>query len=77
MELKAGATAEITSRWPEHKQRNVALNAFTYGEEYGRNMITGIEIVRDAYLHLKEAGETVWMIDQETADLLDSLVISS
>jgi len=74
MTLQQGATHEITSRWPEHKQRNVALNPVTYGEQYAKNMLVGIEVVRGRYQELKLSGVTEWSVDQATTNLLNSLV---
>lgn len=75
MTLKEGATHEINSRWPEHKQRNVGISYEWYGEEYANNMTIGIQIVRDRYHRLIEDGATEWSIDQETTAFLDSLVV--
>lgn len=45
-----------------------------YGREYTDNMTVGIQLVRDRYRELKEAGETTWSIDKRTSDFLDQLV---
>jgi len=74
MTLTEGATNEINSRWPEHKQRNCGLMPDIYGIEYRDNMTIGIQLVRERYHQLKESGETTWSIDQRTSDLLDELV---
>lgn len=60
MTLQQGATHEITSRWPEHKQRNVALNPVTYGEQYAKNMLVGIEVVCGRNTN----GWTAWTNDK-------------
>jgi len=73
MTLKEGASHEINSRWPEHRQRNVALIPNIYGSQYASNMYAGIQVVRDNYHALKAEGATEWRIDQALSDLLDSL----
>lgn len=73
MTLEEGASHEILSRWPEYKQRNIALMPDIYGTEYRRNMITGIELVRHHHETLEEAGETEWSIPAELNSLLDDL----
>lgn len=73
MNLTDGATAEIVSRWPEHQQRNVALEPDTYGRDYRLAMLAGIELVRDRYKQLKSSGVEVWSVDAELAALLDEL----
>ena len=73
MTLKEGASNEINSRWPEYKQRNVALMSGIYGSQYASNMYAGIQVVRDHYHALKAEGATEWRIDQALSDLLDSL----
>ena len=70
MTLKEGATQEINSRWPDHRQRNVALINEWYGEKYYSNMLVGIQLVRDRYNELKSSGATTWSVtSQFTADL--------
>ena len=73
MTLKEGASHEINSRWPEHRQRNVALIPNIYGSQYASNMYAGIQVVRGNYHALKAEGATEWRIDQALSDLLDSL----
>lgn len=73
MTLKEGASNEINSRWPEHKQRNVGISYEWYGATYADNMTIGIQLVRDHYHALKAEGATEWRIDQALSDLLDSL----
>jgi len=73
MTLKEGASNEIISRWPEHKQRNVALISDWYGKEYRKNMLAGIELVKDRYNTLKTQGATTWTITTSTSNLLDEL----
>lgn len=75
MTLKEGATFEINSRWPEYKQRNVALYPDIYGVFYKKNMATGIKVVIDMYHDMKENNEAEWFISEETTELLDSLLI--
>lgn len=76
MTLKEGATQEVNSRWPEHRQRNVALMNDWYGKQYYSNMLAGIQVVRDRYHQLKENGATSWSTTQAMRDLLDDLVRS-
>jgi len=73
MTLKEGASNEIISRWPEYRQRNVALMSGWYGEEYRKNMLAGIEVVKDHYNTLKAQGATTWTIAASTSNLLDEL----
>ena len=73
MTLNEGATHEINSRWPEYKQRNVALMPDLYGAQYRDNMTIGIQLVRDQHAALKQEGATTWTISQELTDMLDSL----
>ena len=73
MTLKEGATEEINSRWPEHRQRNVALIRNWYGEQYYSNMVAGIQIVRDRYAELKSAGATTWSSTDLLTNTLDDL----
>jgi len=73
MTLKEGATYEISSRWPEHRQRNVALMNDWYGQQYYSDMLAGIQIVRDRYHQLKTNGATSWSTTQALRDLLDEL----
>jgi hypothetical protein len=73
MTLKEGASNEIVSRWPEHRQRNVALISDWYGKEYRKNMLAGIELVKDHYNTLKAQGATTWAIAASTSNLLDEL----
>ena len=75
MTLHEGASHEINSRWPEYKQRNVAMIPRIYGQEYESNMFAGIQLVRDHYRELKSAGAAEWTISRELSDMLDSLVI--
>lgn len=73
MTLDEGATYEITSRWPEFKQRNAALVPGLYGPQFLSNMVAGIQLVRDQHDRLKTQGSTTWSIDQDTSNLLDQL----
>ncbi len=73
MTLKEGATQEVNSRWPEHRQRNVALMNDWYGKQYYSNMLAGIQIVRDRYHSLKDNGANAWSTTQNMRDLLDDL----
>ena len=73
MTLKEGATQEINSRWPEHRQRNVALIHNWYGEQYYSNMVAGIQMVRDRYDELKSAGATTWSSTDLLTNTLDDL----
>lgn len=73
MTLDEGATYEITSRWPEHKQRNVGMVFNFYGETYAKDMVSGITLVRDHHQRLEDAGNTTWSIPQSMADMLDEL----
>lgn len=75
MTLKEGASHEINSRWPEHKQRNVGMIWDYYGEQYAKDMVSGILLVRDHYRELKEAAAAEWTISRELSDMLDSLVV--
>jgi len=45
-----------------------------YGEQYAKNMMCGIQLVRDHYHELKLSGVTEWYVDKAMTDLLDSLV---
>ena len=73
MTLDEGASFEITSRWPEYKQRNAVIIKGIYGEQYLSNMAAGIQLVRDRHAELKRAGATSWSSTKELTDLLDSL----
>jgi hypothetical protein len=73
MTLTEGATNEINSRWPEHKQRNCGLMPDIYGIEYRDNMTIGIQLVRDRYHQLKGNGATSWSTTQALRDMLDDL----
>jgi len=73
MTLNEGATHEINLRWPEYKQRNVALMPDLYGRQYRDNMTIGIQVIRDWHNELQEQGETVWRINQELINLLNDL----
>lgn len=73
MNLDDGATWEINSRWPEYKQRNVAIMPDLYGREYTDNMTIGIQLVRDQHHQLKSAGETTWFISSSLKTMLDEL----
>jgi hypothetical protein len=73
MTLDEGATYEITSRWPEYKQRNAALVPGLYGPQYQSNMVAGIQLVRDQHDRLKTQGSTTWSIPQSLTDMLDEL----
>lgn len=76
MTLNEGATHEINSRWPEYKQRNVALMPDLYGRQYRDNMTIGIQVIRDWHNELEEQGETVWRINDQLANLLNDLATS-
>lgn len=73
MNLNDGATHEINSRWPEYKQRNVAIMPDIYGRQYTDNMTIGIQLVRDHHEQLERAGETTWFINDELKTMLDNL----
>ena len=73
MTLDEGATYEITSRWPEYKQRNAMLMPGIYGPQFLSDMVSGIQLVRDRHDRLKSTGQTEWSIDAPTAQLLDQL----
>ena len=73
MTLKEGATQEINSRWPEHKQRNCALVRDFYGDQYYKNMSSGIRLVVDLYQDLKESGASTWSISSSDSSILDDL----
>lgn len=73
MTLDEGATHEINSRWPEYKQRNVGMIWTYYGEEFAKNMVAGILLVRDHHRNLQDAGDTTWSIPQSLTDTLDDL----
>lgn len=73
MTIDEGATHEINSRWPVHKQRNCGLVRDWYGMAFYKGMCAGIELVREHHHQLKTAGETTWSIPQSLTDLLDDL----
>lgn len=73
MNLNEGASHEINSRWPEHKQRNSALIPNFYSAQYTANMSCGIKLVVDIYHELNNNGATVWSIDKSDSDTLDNL----
>lgn len=73
MNLSEGASAEILTRWPDHKQRNVALNPDTYGTAYRAAMLAGIELVRQHHAQLEAQGATAWSCPPELTALLDQL----
>mgnify|MGYP003651051917 CR=1 FL=1 len=77
MTLKEGASQEINSRWPEHRQRNVALMNDWYGKQYHSNMVAGIQLVRDCYNELKSSGATTWSVTIKLAADLDDLLSES
>ena len=74
MNLNDGASNEINSRWPEYKQRNCGLNPDWYGQQYFRNMMCGIQLVRDHHEQLQSQGETVWSIPDDLKNTLDDLL---
>ena len=74
MNLSDGATNEINSRWPEYKQRNCGLNRDWYGSQYFKNMVCGIELVREHHSQLQSRGETTWSMTPELTQLLDALL---
>lgn len=74
MTIDEGATHEIESRWPPYKQRNVGIVFDFYGWNFAKNMMSGIQLVRDHHAELKSRGETVWSIPDELTATLDSLV---
>lgn len=74
MNLDDGATYEIESRWPPHKQRNCALNPAMYATNYCGNLQSGIQLVRDHHAHLQSIGETTWSMPPELTQLLDALL---
>jgi len=73
MTLNEGATHEINSRWPEHKQRNAALMPNLYGRQWTDDMTIGIQLVRDHHAALETAGDTVWSMPDSLSNLLDDL----
>lgn len=73
MTLDEGATHEINSRWPEHKQRNCGLNPHWYGAQYFSDMLAGIQLVRDHHAALDAVGETQWSIPTSLSAVLDEL----
>lgn len=73
MTLDEGATYEITSRWPEHKQRNVGMIWTYYGERYAKDMVAGILLVRDHHAKLQADGASTWSIPQSLTNTLDDL----
>ena len=73
MTLNEGASHEINSRWPEYKQRNVGMIWTYYGEQFAKNMVSGIQIVRDHHAALESSGATVWSIPQHLTDTLNDL----
>lgn len=73
MTLSEGASAEILNRWPDYKQRNVALNPDTYGTAYREAMLAGIELVRQRHAELEAAGATAWSSTPALTALLDEL----
>lgn len=77
MTLKEGASYEILSRWPEHKQRNVGISYEWYGREYADGMSTGIQLIRGHYAELKAAGATEWIMPDELRSLIDAQVFQS
>ena len=73
MNIDDGATHEINSRWPVHKQRNCGMMWDWYGVGFFKKMVSGIQLVRDHHAALKSAGETEWSMPPELTSLLDSL----
>lgn len=73
MTLDEGASHEINSRWPEHKQRNVGMIWTYYGDKFAKDMVCGIQLVRDHHAALESAGETVWSVTKKLTDMLDDL----
>ena len=73
MTLDEGATYEITSRWPEYKQRNAALVPGLYGPQSLSNMVAGIQLVRDQHDRLKSEDASSWSIPQSITKMLDEL----
>ena len=73
MTLSEGATYEITSRWPEYKQRNVGISYEWYGVTYADNMTIGIQLVRDHHAQLQADGAITWSIPQSLTQMLDQL----
>lgn len=73
MTLDDGATFEILSRWPEFRQRNVALDREVYGIEYADHMLAGIHLIRSHHAQLKAAGATEWTMPTDLENLLDEL----
>jgi hypothetical protein len=73
MTIDEGATHEINSRWPEFKQRNVGMAFNFYGENFAKNMLSGITLVRDHHEYLKNSGATVWDMPKYMSDTLDDL----
>lgn len=73
MTLNEGATHEINSRWPEHKQRNCGLMPDLYGRQYLDNMTVGIQLIRDHHDSLKNRGDTEWSIPESLLNTLNEL----
>lgn len=73
MNINDGATHEIVTRWPEHKQRNCGLIAHWYGAEFYANMTAGIQLIRDHHRLLQDQGATTWTIPADLRRTLDAL----
>lgn len=74
MTIDQGATHEIESRWPAYKQRNVGIVFDFYGVDFAKNMMAGIQLVRDHHAFLTARGDEVWTIPTALQQTLDSLV---
>jgi hypothetical protein len=44
-----------------------------YGKNFAKNMLTGIQLIRDHHEQLKLQGETVWSIPADMTTMLDEL----
>ena len=71
--LEDGSTQAILSRFPEHRQRNVALMPGEYSVAYIQAMASCIKLVGDHYALLKAQGETDWNEPPAMTAVLDEL----
>lgn len=44
-----------------------------YGDKFAKDMVCGIQLVRDHHAALESAGETVWSVTKKLTDMLDDL----
>ena len=73
MNIDDGASHEILTRWPDFRQRNVALDRDVYGRTYADHMMAGIHLIRKHHQQLQDAGITTWTISDDLTRLLDEL----